>query len=274
MNFTFSFYHILGWAFRPVISSNLDIGRPMDNMKYAMDLPFEEYIVFCTLNADGVYPLNFFPQAFLKYSENAYIDRMPPRKKAAWVRAYDRMLKKLTALNDGKPLLLKSPDNTAHVKLLKELYPDAKFVNIYRDPYTVIRSTVHLYQKMIPTWTVEDFPSEEVLEDWVIETFSNMYKTFFDEQKTLGEDSFYEICFEDFEKDPIDILKEMYSALKLDGFDEALSGFERYRNDNRDYKKNEFDYPARLIRKVNEHLGFYFEHYGYKMRDPSETNDI
>ena len=55
MNFTFSFYHILGWAFRNVIASNLDMGRPMDNMKYAMDLPLEEYKAFSDLFEADLY---------------------------------------------------------------------------------------------------------------------------------------------------------------------------------------------------------------------------
>ena len=266
MNFTFNFYHILGWAFRNVIASNLDMGRPMDNMKYAMDLPLEEYIVFSTISKNGVYPLNFFPQAFLKYNRFAYVDQMPSAQQTEWIRKYRFLLQKLTALNDGKPLMLKSPDNTARVRLLKKLYPDAKFVNIYRDPYAVVRSTIHLYQKMIPTWSLEAMPDEETLEDWVIRTFKEMYLSYFEEKKTLSPSDLFEIRFEDFEKDPMPILRKMYETLELPGFDEACPLILRHWEGQSGYKKNEFAYADRLIRKVNENLGFYFEHYGYKMR--------
>ena len=33
------------------------------------------------------------------------------------------------------------------------------------------------------------------------------------------------------------------------------------------YKKNKFDYPEALKKKINSRLGFYFEHYNYPMEE-------
>ena len=266
MNFTFSFYHLLGWAFEKVISDHLEDGRPMDNMEYAMNLPLEEYIVFSTIEENSVYPLNFFPQAFLKYNENAFIDKMPAERRKRWCRKYDYLLKKTTFLNDNKVLLLKSPDNTARLAALLRMYPDAKFVNIYRNPYDVIRSTIHLYEKIMDNWALEKLPSRNTMEDWIIETFRNMYLAYFEEMKECGPDNLYEICFEEFEKDPLPIMEELYRNLDLGGYDEAKDAIAKYWNDRADYKKNSFDLSEELILKVNSRLGFYFEHYKYAMR--------
>jgi hypothetical protein len=266
MNFTMNFYHLLGWAFEQVIADHLVDGRPMDNMEYAMNLPLEEYIVFSTIEPNSVYPLNFFPQAFLKYNENAYVDRMPAGQREKWCENYDRLLKKITYLNDNKPLLLKSPDNTARLAVLKRMYPDARFVSIYRNPYTVVRSTIHLYEKIMANWTLEPLPSRDTMEDWVIETFRNMYLTYFEEMQTCGPDTLYEICFESFEKNPLPVMEDLYQALELGGYDQARDAIAKYWYDRIDYQKNEFDYSEQLIQKVNERLGFYFEHYGYQMR--------
>ncbi len=266
MSFTMSFYHLLGWAFEKVISDHLADGRPMDNMEYAMNLPLEEYIVFSTIEPNSVYPLNFFPKAFLKYNRNAFVDQMPKDRKEKWCRNYDQLLKKTTFLNDGKPLLLKSPDNTARLRTLLRMYPDAKFVNIYRNPYTVIRSTIHLYEKIMENWSLEQIPSRDTMEDLVIETFRNMYLAYFHEMRDCGSDNLYEICFENFEKNPLPVMEDLYQTLDLGGYEHAKDAISKYWYDRTGYQKNEFEYSKQLIRKVNEQLGFYFEHYGYQMR--------
>lgn len=268
MTLTINFYHIsiLKWLFRPTIAAHLHEGRKMDNVKYSMSLPIEEYLSFCLRESDSVYPLNFFPKSFIRYNKNAFVDEFSEKKRDNWKRSYDYFLRKITSLNDGKSLVLKSPDNTARVRLLKEMYPDAKFVNIYREPYTVIRSTVHLYDKIMANWALEEVPPVETMEDWIIETFKMMYEAYFKEMQTLPPHSLFEIKFEEFEKDPLPILKNMYESLELDGFDKAYPSIKAYWDSLAGYQKNKFDFPERLIKKVNDNLGFYFEHYGYERR--------
>lgn len=267
MTFTINFYHsFLRRLCKPAVEALIPDGRPMDNVKYAMDLPFEEYLSFCTLESDSVYPLNYFPQLFKRYNMNAFVDRFSEKDRIRWVRNYDAFLRKITSLNNGRSLLLKSPDNTARVRLLKEMYPDARFVNIYREPYSVIRSTMHLYDKIMRYWSLEEIPSEETMEDWIIETFKMMYEAYFKEIQSLPPGSLFEIKFEEFEKDPLPILKNMYETLELDGFDDAMPSIKAYWESLAGYQKNKFEYSERLIKKVNDSLGFYFDRYGYEKR--------
>ena len=269
MSYTLNFYHLLGWAFKPLIPPLLAEGRAMDNMKYAMDLPLEEYIVFATTEAKSVYPLNFFPKKYLEFNRNAFVGQMNEAEKKHWLKKYDKLLRKVSSINGGKRLLLKSPDATARVEFLKKVYPGAKFVNIYRDPYTVVRSTIHLYSKIFDLWSLEKVPDEETMEDWVIEIFKEMYENFFEEIKSLPEDSFYEVKFEEFEKDPLPIMEDIYKKLNLADYEPARAAIEEYWKEQDGYQKNQYDYPERLIKKVNERLGFYFEHYGYEIRETS-----
>jgi hypothetical protein len=54
----------------------------------------------------------------------------------------------------GKPMLLKGPSVTGHIDLLHALLPDAKFVQIHRDPVTCLASiakVVNLFHKIQPT---------------------------------------------------------------------------------------------------------------------------
>ena len=53
-------------------------------------------------------------------------------------------------------LLLKSPVHTARIKILLQLYPDAQFVFIHRDPYTVFKSAANMADT---TWVLLSFYS-------------------------------------------------------------------------------------------------------------------
>ena len=63
---------------------------------------------------------------------------------AAWRNAFDLMLRKLSLRCGGRRLLLKSPVHTARVPLLLQLFPEAQFVYIHRDPLAVLQSACHM----------------------------------------------------------------------------------------------------------------------------------
>ena len=125
---------------------------------------------------------------------------------------------------------------------------------------------MHLYEKMMSHWSLEEIPPEEIMENWIIETFKMMYEAYFKEIQDLPQHSLFEIKFEEFEKDPLPILENMYSELNLEGFDNALPSIKSYWDTLHGYQKNKFEYSGKLIKTVNDNLGFYFDHYGYEKR--------
>ena len=61
------------------------------------------------------------------------------------------------------------------------------------------------------------------------------------------------------------IYGENREALELDGFDKALPNFREFIAAQKSYQKNRHQISPALREKINRHLGFYFEHYGYEM---------
>ena len=263
--FSYNYYHLLGWLFHYLTKGQLSETRPQDNMRLSLDLPLEEYMVYANIEVDSLYPVNYFPQSFARYMDNSYWQNLPAQKAASLKKKYDRMLKNCTQHTHGKRLLLKSPDNTGRILPLYEMYPDAKFINIYRNPYTVIRSTIHLYEKTFSMWALQEVPAKEELEDAIIQNFKRMYEEYFAALEKIPKEAIYEIRFEDFEKNPFPYLKEAYAALDLGDYAEAEAGFREYWKAEEGYEKNKFDYPQALKEKIDANLGFYFEHYGYSM---------
>lgn len=241
--------------------------RPMDNLEYTLDLPMEEVFAQATISTQAISHMLVFPDGGngVKYIETAFIDEQDAKRKKEWRKAYDYILKKVTYLYKGKQLLLKSPENTCRIGALKRCYPGAKFINIYRNPYTVVMSTINMFTKEMELFCLNEPASQQVIENVTIDLFERIYRKAFKELDRMPEGDKIDIRYEDFCQDPEGYVKKIYDRLGIDGFENAKPYFEAYLDSQKDYQKNKFELTPRLRDKINQKLGFYFEHYGYEM---------
>ena len=192
---------------------------------------------------------------------------MTPKQYRRFCKAYEGILKKLTFAKKGKALLLKSPDNTCRVGTLDELFPHAKYVHIYRNPYKVIVSTIGLFKTMFPMFSLQGFPDDEYVENFILDLYARLYTQYIEDKKKIPDDRLVEIAYEDFVKDPINILEMVFQKLDIDGFDEAKPKFEEYIDSLGDYKTNNFVLSDDLKKRINDKLGYFVEYFGYDIME-------
>ena len=259
---------LLGWALRGGVQKGIKGSRPMDNVQYDMSLPMEETFAIGNFTPYTLDHLLAFPSVWEKYVDCAFVDDLPPKERTAFKRAYQYAMKKITMLWKGKQLMLKSPDNTARIGCMLEMYPDAKFVNIYRDPYDTVRSTVNMILSQIELCHLTPLPDTDIrtlLEDMVVGRTFDMYRDLIDREPTFKPGHYISIKYEDFVQEPERYLREIYDTLELDGFEEALPRFRAFIARQKNYQTNKKSMRPELRDKINKHLGFYFEHFGYEM---------
>ena len=270
----FSNCALLGWALKGGVQKGIKGSRPMDNVQYDMSLPMEETFAIGNFTPYTLDHLLAFPIVWEKYLDCAFVDNLPDKDRKAFKRAYQYAMKKITMLWKGKQLVLKSPDNTARIGCLMEMYPDAKFVNIYRDPYDTVRSTVNMILSQIELCHLTPLPDTDIralLEDMVVERTFDMYKDLIARESAFKPGHYISIKYEDFVQEPERYLKEIYETLELSGYEEALPRFRAFIAGQKNYQTNKKSMSPRLREKINKHLGFYFEHFGYEMETSEET---
>ena len=262
---------LLGWLVKYGVAAGIKNARPMDNVQYALDMPMEETFAVGNFTPYTLNHLLAFPIVWEKYIPCAFVDQLPSRDRAAFKRAYSYALRKITWLQKGRRLILKSPDNTARLGAILELYPDARFVNIYRDPYDTVLSTVNMFKSQIELVRLSVLPEgdvEDLIENVIVERlFEPMYRDLFARERSFAPDRYVSVRYEDFVQDPENHLRQIYETLELPGFREALPRFRDYIAGQKSYQKNRHVMRPELRRKINAHLGFYFEHYGYEMKE-------
>lgn len=212
--------------------------RPMDNMIVTYRSPGEDEAALAVMSLRSPVVSWLFPRYEMKFDRFLTFRGCPQEDLERWKTALVLFMKKLTVRYD-RPLVMKSPTHTAKIKILLDLFPDARFVHIHRDPYTVFQSTVKLYNTAAADVRLHD-PVEGSINPGIIRRYKDMYDSFFEERVLIPDGQFVEIAFEEFENDKLGVLRRIYADLGLNGFEAALPGFEEYLKKTAGYTKNKF----------------------------------
>src|SRR5262249_46250576 len=145
------------------------------------------------------------------------LEGVPPQALARWKAVFLRFLKQLTYKNP-KRLVLKSPPHSCRIKVLREMFPDAKFVHIVRDPHVVFPSTLNLWKSLSRTHGVQT-PTFDWAEEYVFETFNRVYAKLEEGKREVPPTHFYELRYEELVRDPMAEMHKIYEQLQLGDFE-------------------------------------------------------
>ncbi len=175
--------------------------RVFDNVAQGLDMPNEDEFATAAASLCSPYMMWAFPRGAEHYERFLTFRDASEREINCWKHALIRFLKKLT-IRYERPLLLKSPPHTARIKLLLSLFPDAKFVHVHRDPFTVFRSTRHLNDVLTRSLQFQrSDPDPSRLDDAVIRRYRALHDAYFDERALIPGGDLHELAFEDLERD-------------------------------------------------------------------------
>jgi len=235
----------------------------IDNMALSMQAPSEEEFALAQLTRHSPYTSWAFPKNAAYYDRCITFRDLPEREVREWQAGFTTFLKKLT-LKDRKPQILKSPPNTGRIKLLLEIFPDAKFVHIHRDPYTVYQSTHHLHAGGWRNYAFQKL-DESTLRERVLSNYEEMMGAFFEERSLIPEGRFAEVAFDDLEADPLGQVERVYGELGLGGYDLVRPKLEAYVGTLAGYRKNKhIELPADLRDEIARRWERSFEEWGYR----------
>jgi hypothetical protein len=192
-----------------------------------------------------------------------FLKELHQREKTAWQKDYNTVLQNITFFNDGKPLVLKNPHNTSRVKELLELYPNAKFIFIHRNPYDVFVSTRHLIFRAVRAQFLE-YVSHEDIEDMIFYFFEKTLKKYLAERDLIPKGRLIEVSFDDMEYHSAEQMEKIYRELNIPGYENAKPHFDKYLASVKNYKKNQFrNLPPEIEKRIQDEWGFAFDAWGY-----------
>jgi len=256
-------HHFLSstWCVAPLLKILLPKRRVMDNMAFGMDRPQEDEFALCTMGVHSPYINMAWPNLSEKGDGSLEVDQLSPTDMAEWKAAFEYFLKKL-ALKDGRCLVLKSPTHTARVGILLTMFPNARFVHMVRNPFRVVRSTLHMWQTMQAVCGLQ-VPRYEHLEDYLFDLYERMYRRFEEDRRRVEPSRICDVAYENLVQDPIRELARVYAHLEIDGFDDRNPRLLKYLDSKKNYRTNVLSLDSRLQARITEVWSGYFERYGY-----------
>lgn len=237
--------------------------RPMDNMAAGWDRPQEDEFALQSLGVPTPYLSVMFPNRGVAYPEYLSLRTLPERRREAWKRALLQFCKR-AGLRDKRRLVIKSPTHTARVRTLLEMFPDAKFVHLSRDPYALYRSTVGLWRTLNAEEGLQTPRDESWVGPFVIDSLRRMYDAYLEDRALLGDRQLVELRYEDLVDDPKAQIREIYERLELGDFTRMEPALDAHLADVKSYRTNRHSMDEETRELIRGEWGRYFEEFGYE----------
>jgi hypothetical protein len=248
---------------KALINSILPNRRPFDGYALDMDLPQEEDFALLSLQGKSIYKLFYFPKDFdTIYDQELHFDRYSLKEQKRWKKKYQTFVHKAMLNTNGQRYMSKNPCNIFRIKTLMELYPQARFVFIYRNPYTVVDSISRFFNEILPGSELQRLEGGLPRKH-----FARLYKDSLDEyikvKNEIKPSNLLEIKYEEFKKHPIQSIRDIYTYFNISGFEAALPKMEAYLEDNHPKTRKPYEINPETYQLVNDFAGIYVASLGY-----------
>jgi hypothetical protein len=176
--------------------------------------------------------------------------------------AYAYIVKKISLRNRGKPLILKSPPNTARIKHLIRLYPDAKFIYIHRNPFEVYYSNLRFWQ------VTEGYSFQRVTaaerEKMILDTYQQLIGAYLQQKELIPENKLIEVRYELLASDPLGQLQAIYRHLQLNFTPIAKKAIGQYIDCDHAFQRQHYPYEDHTISTIKQQWAFSLGHWAYE----------
>ncbi|WP_445725571.1 sulfotransferase family protein [Flavobacterium sp.] len=206
------------WLFKFVMKSLMPDKRPIDNVKLNVDYPQEEEFALNNEIPFSFYNWWYFPKKTREIA-NQYLFAISTSKKEVenWRSNFKRFVFRCLINTKGIRFISKNPPHTARIPQLLDLYPNAKFIYIHRNPYEVIRSTIAFYKSILPATQLQDIDEATLISD-ILWVYKNLMLKYERDKELIPADNLIEITYANLVSKPDEEIKRIYKNLLNDDY--------------------------------------------------------
>ncbi len=165
---------------RPLLEKALPVSRYVDEVAVDADSPQEDSIALANMLPLSYYHGVYFPRRFEHhFYRGVFFDDCGEDELRLWEQRLAHLLEKVCLAEQGRRLVIKNPVYTAHTARLSAMWPQARFIHIYRDPFRVLPSTRHFYATLLRQLALqpyEDLPLDRIILDGYVRLLNALYR--------------------------------------------------------------------------------------------------
>ncbi len=234
--------------------------RPMDNVPMSWTKPQEDEFALLALGATSVFRHFGFPNRSYDHINSLTLDNVSPRELTTWKDAMHRFVTYLNYVH-RKQLILKSPTHTGRIQVLLDMYPNAKFIHVTRNPMEFIPSTFFLWQSLEATSSLQRNVSHIDHEDYVFNCFHKMYDSFESRKHLIPKENFVQVTYEEVTQNTCATIGKIYESLGLMDFQPVKPKIQAHLQAKEEYKANRHVINDRLAARIEDECSNYITQY-------------
>lgn len=255
---------LLGRLLRPVLERQLPETRWIDAIPVTPGSPQEDEAAIANASPLSFYHGIYFPSAFDRLIDRGlFFDGCPEAEIEAWRGVLRRFLRKVARQQRGRPLLIKNPVYTARPQMLLEMFPQARFIHIRRNPHDVFRSMRNFYARLLEAMALQAVPPDLDVDATILRVYARMMTAFDAQTADWAPPRLVEIPYETLDARPMEALETIHRALELSGFEALAPRARAYLDALGTFPKNVLPTDAETERKVEAALGRWRARWGY-----------
>jgi hypothetical protein len=254
------------WWLKPLANNMMPSNRPFDNVDMGLDFPQEEEIAMASIQRLSFYNFLYFPGKYEHfYRRDLFFRNATEKEIGTWKREYLHLIKKALINIKGERFISKNPSNMARIPVLLEMFPDAKFIFIYRNPYQVVESFHGFLMSVIPAIQLQK-QDEDLSHNLVAKLYSDMVHYYEDHKSMIPGENLVEIKYEDLVHEPIAAIRAIYNQFGIASIEKDLPQMSSYLQKSRELRKNHYEISAPTIALVNQYLMDILKKWNYEVK--------
>ena len=228
--------------------------RPLDNVDLNLEYPQEEEIAMANIQLLSFYNFLYFPKRYNKfYERDLFFKEVDNKQINRWKSEYRKLIVKSLVNKPGQLFISKNPANMVRIEVLLGLFPNARFIFIYRNPYKVVESFYRFLNHIIPPLQLQSM-DVEVSRKVLVDLYSEMIHHYYQTKDLIPAGNHIEIRFEDLIKGPLNELKKVYEQFDMKTYGEDLPLFKDYLEKNGKQPRGRYEISEQTIKLVNDNL--------------------
>ena len=254
-----------GWLARWILNRRLPKSRPMDAVPLGVDEPMSEDFALTGLTHMSHYLNYFFPRiAEQTFRQTVLFENVSAADAAHWSRMFEYLLRKVSWASGGRRLLLKNPPNLGRIPELLRLYPDAKFIHVYRNPWVVHASTQKLMDRFTENLAFQTHDPRQA-EEFISRRYAMIMDRWFRDRHLIPAGNLMELPHEQIIASPRDVVQRIYRQFGLANWEIMRPRLMAYTETLVGYRNNEYRFDSDYVRRIQPFLEPAARQLGYQL---------
>ena len=239
--------------------------RPQDDVPVGFDRPQEEEFGMMMLGEGTPYLTHAWPRFGPADTEYLDFKGVSDAEQKKWADAYMWFYRRLAA-EAWRQAAGDEDAGQCRAAQVADQAVSRRALRLSRaQPARGVPSTVKLWRALYSTQGLHNPPNlDPWLDDYVLDMFARLTEDYEEDKHLIPKDRLVEMRYEDFVKDPVASMRDIYQRLDIPNFAQAEAPMREFLGERSEHKVSRYELPPALKRKVIDRLKPYIDRFGYR----------